>query len=460
MTGIPSSKRPVDVAVVGAGPSGMYVAQALTEQDRHPVRVDVMDRLPTPYGLIRYGVAPDHVRMKAVAKALARTFDDPRVRFLGDVEVGRSLSAQDLRQYYDAVVYCTGASAERTLGIPGEELAGSISAGQLVSWYNGHPDASLPHALQSSTAVVVGAGNVALDIARMLLLPAEVLRASDVPVQVLRVFEGSAVREVHVVARRGPEHVKFTPKELRDVGKMGGVDVVVDEADVHDADDGAAHPSQSRTAVFREWASRETSGGGRRVVLHFWTTPVELLGPDRVRAVVLRQARESQHHVLEAGLVVRCIGYLPTPPAGLPFDAERGCVPHLAGRVLEPTGGVRAREYVAGWLKRGPSGVIGTNKPDAEETVASLLDDLDRSVAGPARTAGTVDDLIARRGITVVSYDGWLAIDRAETEEGQLDGRGRVKIADWQRLREASARSGSPVAGRATHVSATEPTTR
>ncbi|SCG77908.1 FAD-dependent oxidoreductase [Micromonospora inositola] len=434
---------PPRVAVVGAGPSGLYAAQALVEQDRLPVLVDVLDRLPTPYGLIRYGVAPDHVRMKAVANTLRRTLEDPRVRFLGDVEVGRDVSAEELRAHYDAVVYCTGAAAERTLGIPGEDLPGSMSAGELVSWYSGHPDAVALDALRARTAVVVGAGNVALDVARMLLQSPEVLRPTDVPLDVLRVFEASAVRDVHILVRRGPEHVRFTPKELRDLGRVEDVDWFVDPSDL-DRLRGAAHPSLSTAAVLCELAAREPTGASRRAFLHFWTSPVELSGTGKVDAVTVARTRpgapaggDGRPDLLPAGLVVRCVGYVAAPPVGLPFDPLRACVPNDAGRVIGPAVGIRPGEYVAGWLKRGPSGVIGTNKPDAEETVESVLDDLSRrAAASPTRR---LDDLLRERGVNAVTYAGWLAIDGAEAVEGRPDGRGRVKIPDWRRLRENAA---------------------
>ncbi len=433
------------VAVVGSGPSGIYAAESLLKARPGEVRVDVFDRLPAPFGLVRYGVAPDHPKIKSITKALHRTFEDPAIRFLGDVEVGVAPTVEQLRAHYDAVVYAFGAARDRRLEVPGEDLPGSLSAVEFVAWYSGHPDAALDAALlRAESAVVVGAGNVALDVARLLVRSTEDLARTDLPTHVLDVLAASDVRDVHLLARRGPAQVKFTTKELRELGEVSGVDVLVEAADLELDPVSAALAETEReaarnVAVLREYAHRPPSGAERRLHLHFWRAPVEVCGPLRVTGVRcdqtaldpdgrLRVVRPTA--VLPAQLVLRSVGYRGAALPGVPLDPDRGVIPNEGGRVLRD-GAVSPGEYVAGWIKRGPTGVIGTNRSDAAETVRALLADLPEGRG----VDGEVPGLPAE---TLVDWDGWLAIDAAEERAGEPYARGRVKLAHWAELRAAA----------------------
>ncbi|MBC3191262.1 FAD-dependent oxidoreductase [Pseudonocardia sp. C8] len=449
----PHSPRPYRVAVIGSGPSGLYTAEALLEGDPG-VHVDVVDRLPAPYGLVRYGVAPDHLKMKSVVRALVATFDDPeRVRFLGNVHVGEGgIPHEALREHYHAVVHATGSTHDRSLGIPGEDLAGSVGSGAFVSWYCGHPDATgAGPALDRPGAVVVGAGNVALDVARMLARPAEDLAATDLHDAVLDRFRDSAVERVDVLIRRGPQHARFTPAELRGLGRLDDVEVRVHDDGVLAA--GVEEPAERRMRqvvdTLTEWSAHPPGAGGRRRIdLRFLRSPVRLLGEGgRVRGVEVerneigpdgRVRGTGETEVIDAGLVVRAIGYTGEPIDGLPFDRSTGTVPHEAGRVLlggEPVRG----NYVTGWIKRGPTGVIGTNKVDGAETAASVLADLPR-LGTPPRPGG--DAVLARLreyGIDPVLWDDWQRLDAAEIALGERrGGTERVKIAERAAMLDAA----------------------
>ena len=431
------------VAVVGSGPAGVYAAEALTRY-AVDVRVDVLDSLPTPFGLVRYGVAPDHPVTQSIAGTLAAVLEQPQVRFLGNVRVGTDLTVAELRDHYDAVLVATGAAVDRRLSIPGEELTGSVSATSFVAWYAGSPDAP-PDAfrLDARQVVVVGAGNVAGDVARMLARTPAELAATDVPDHVLAAFAESQVEEVHLVARRGPAQARFTTRELRELGELADADVVVDPADLEPDDVSEADLQSSAAArrnldVLRRWAGQEAAGRSRRVHLHFFSRPVALTGDDRVAGVRIERTRfapdgtltgTGQERELPAQLVVRAVGYRSVPVPGLPFDDAAGVVPHDAGRVHR--GGVpEVGTYVAGWAKRGPTGVIGTNKHDARETVRTLLADVPSLTRAPVRDPDALPQLLAGRGVQVVTWDGWLAIARAEARRGEAQGRARTKISD------------------------------
>ncbi|GAB2964853.1 FAD-dependent oxidoreductase [Streptomyces heilongjiangensis] len=443
------------VAVVGSGPSGCYTAQSLVQ--RNPgVLVDVLDRLPCPYGLVRYGVAPDHEKIKSLQDNLRAVLEDERVRFLGGVQVGPGgVPVARLRELYHAVVYCVGAATDRRLGIPGEELRGSWSATEFVSWYSAHPDAvagGFVHGARS--AVVIGVGNVAVDVTRMLARGPAELGPTDMPQSALASLASSQVSRVHMVGRRGPSAARFTTKELRELGTLPDTQVTVNpaelEMDPHYVDPSALPAAQRRNIeVLRGWATAPAPGGRHRVRLRFFLRPVELLADgDRVCGVRLERTRPDgrgglvgtgRYEEIEAQLVLRSVGYRGVALDGLPFDAERGTVPHAAGRVLRE--GVAAPgEYVAGWIKRGPTGVIGTNRPCAKETVTSLLAD------APVLLRRTVpaDPLAALRaeGVRPVEWSGWQAIERAEADLGASLGRGVVKLPDWESLLTA-ARGGA-----------------
>ncbi|QNS07706.1 ferredoxin--NADP reductase domain-containing protein [Streptomyces xanthii] len=439
-------------AVVGSGPSGVYTAQSLVRQDIVPgVRVDVLDRLPCPYGLVRYGVAPDHEKIKSLQNNLRSVLEDEHVRFLGGVEVGPALPPERLLELYHGVVYCVGAASARRLGVPGEDLPGSWSATDFVAWYSAHPDAwDSGFVRDVRAAVTIGVGNVAVDVTRMLARGLAELSPTDMPQEPLGALAASEVRDVFMVGRRGPSQARFTTKELRELGTLPDTEVVVDERELA-LDPAYADPSAQPAAVrrnieaLREWAARASTGAGRRIHLRFFLRPEEITGRDgRVAGVRFERTRPEAdgmvrgtgtYEEIPAQLVLRSVGYRGMPPDGLPFDPVRGTVPHAGGRVLR--GGRPAPgEYVAGWIKRGPTGVIGTNRPCAKETVTSLLADAPALVGRPL-PGDPLDGLLAA-GLHPVDWAGWQAIERAETDLGRTLGRGTVKIPDWTGLLNAA----------------------
>jgi ferredoxin/flavodoxin---NADP+ reductase len=430
------------VAVVGSGPAGIYAAAALTRSDG--VTVDVLDRLPAPYGLVRYGVAPDHVKMKSVDVALRKVLEQPSVRFLGNVDVGLDVTLDELRRHYDAVIFATGAAVDRRLDVPGEDLTGSFSATDFVAWYSGHPDAELDRfALNARRVVVIGVGNVAVDVARVLSKTAAELSPTDVPGHVLEVLEASAVEEVIMVGRRGPAQAKFTTKELRELGELANADVLVDPAELELDEPTEAMVQADGTLrrnleVLRDWAGRMPEGRPRRLRLRFWLRPVEVLGVDAVSGVRFersllvdggRLVGTGDTTDLPADMVLRSVGYRGLPLPGLPFDERASVVPHDRGRVLTE-GGPLPGVYVAGWVKRGPIGVIGTNKSDATDTVAALLADAPDLPRARERDPDALPALLLDRGVRAVEWAGWEAIDAAERDLGAARGCPRVKIAD------------------------------
>lgn len=447
-------ERPVRVAVVGAGPSGMYAADALASGLGDAVDIDIIDRLPVPFGLVRYGVAPDHLSIRSVRDTLDGLLDSARMRFLGNVEVGRDLDLADLHRFYDAIVWTYGASADRQLGIPGEELDGSVAATDLVAWYTGHPDADrerferlIPRA---QSVIVVGVGNVAVDVARILAKTPEELEHTDMPQHVLDTLAASAVRDIHILGRRGPAQATFTTKELRELGELRDAEIVLDPADLAVDEASAALIASDRAvarnmAVMEEWATREPAGTSRRVHLHFLARPVAIEGDGRVeRLVVERTALDGTGRVsgtgelttIPADLVVRSVGYRGLPIGDLPFDDASGTIVSDGGRV-------RDGEYVAGWIRRGPSGIIGTNKKCAVGAVASLLEDVegDRLPRATEPERAAVDAHLASRGVTPVSTQGWRAIDAAERALGAAHGKDRMTLHEWTAMLRVAADS-------------------
>ncbi|HVU74471.1 MAG TPA: FAD-dependent oxidoreductase [Mycobacteriales bacterium] len=441
----PTAENPLRVAVVGAGPAGIYTADALSAQTDVPVVVDVLDRLPTPYGLVRYGVAPDHLKMKNVAAALHKVLERPGVRFLGNVEVGQDVHTADLDQRYDAIVWSYGASTDRRLGIEGEDLAGSTSATEFVNWYCGHPDSPLESYLLDATAVaVVGVGNVAVDVARILAKTADDLLVTDVHDEALGVLAQSHITDIHVLGRRGPVQAKWTTKELRELGELANADVVVraDEVvlDAASERDVAEHKDLARNLeVIKGWVDKPLEGKPRRIHLRFLVRPVGILGTDRVEGVTLERMQldgnggvtgTGETEVLPVQMVFRSVGYQGRPLVELPFDERSATVPNDAGRVLSD-GAPQRGHYVAGWIKRGPTGVIGTNRSDASETVTSMLADVESgalAVTASDRDPDSLARLVHERGGEVVTWDGWLRIDAAEIDKGTQASRTRVKI--------------------------------
>ncbi len=450
------SERPLRVAVVGSGPAGFYAAGALLTAG---AEVDLIERLPTPWGLVRLGVAPDHPNIKAVSRAFEKIAAQPGFRFLGNVEVGRDLTHEDLAGLYDAVIYSFGAAADRRLGIPGEELRGSWAATELVAWYNAHPDyEQLDIDLRAKRVAVVGNGNVALDVARMLALTEAELAPTDTTDAAIAAIRDSGIEEIVVLGRRGPVQAAWTPPELAELGEMEGADVIVDRADLgldpvsEEELEASDHIRKRNMEVLREFASKEPAGKPRRIVLRFRVSPVAILGDERVEAVEIvrtelvpdgrgsvRAQATDERETLSCELVFRSVGYRGLPCPGLPFDEESGTMPNEGGRVRGDDGEPLAGVYCAGWIKRGPTGVIGTNKKDATETVEAVLADAEAGlIGGRAAAAEAVDALLAERGVEAVVYEGWQAIDAAERARGEPQGRPRVKLTSWDDLLEAA----------------------
>jgi len=402
------------IAVVGSGPAGIYAAEALA---RNPdTMIDVLDRLEQPFGLVRYGVAPDHPKIKSIAASLQQVVEDPAVRFLGGVGVGTALTLTELHRHYDAVIFAYGSAVGRRLGVPGDDLPGSFAASDFVAWYCGHPDAPIDaFTLAARSVAVVGVGNVALDVARMLAKSDAELREVDLPDHVRRVLAANAVEDVHLIGRRGPLQARFTTKELRELGEVANADVIVDPDELKggEPDTGEAAPVARRNLdVLREWAERSPQGRLRRIHVRFWWQPLKVVGTAAVAGLDLERTRLEPDGVLtgtgetttvEAHMVLASVGYRGLPLPGLPFDSERGVVPNIDGRVLRD-GQVVPGEYVAGWIKRGPTGIIGTNKRDARETVQALLSDAPTLPRAPVRDPGVLPAELAERGVRLTSW--------------------------------------------------------
>jgi ferredoxin--NADP+ reductase len=448
ITGAPEC--PVRVAVVGAGPAGFFVADALLRRESPCFEVDLIERLPTPFGLVRAGVAPDHQKIKSVTRTFERTAQSRRFRFLGNVEVGRDVSPAELAAHYDQVVYAMGSSTDRRLGIPGEELAGSHSGTAFVGWYNAHPDfRDFPFRLDAERAVVVGVGNVALDIARVLLRSPAELAKTDIAGHALEVLRGSRVREVVLLSRRGPAQAAFTPGELQDIAELEGVRVAVDaaavEGDLAQAE-GLAAGSRKNLESLLALARAEPRAAERTLRLRFCASPIELLGApsQRVRAVRIEEnelVRDAQGvkargtgrvEELAAGLVFRSIGYFGVPLAGIPFDTKAGIVPNRDGRVTAaPDGDVLPATYAAGWIRRGPQGVIGTNKADGQAVAEKMVEDVPllNSARRLEKSRAAVDALLASRRVRVATFADWTLLDSMEIASGQTRDKVREKFS-------------------------------
>jgi ferredoxin/flavodoxin---NADP+ reductase len=420
----------------------------------------MIERLPTPWGLVRLGVAPDHPKLKTVSRAFERIALKPGFRFFGNVEVGRDLSPGDLTLLYDAVVYAFGAQTDRRLGIPGEDLPGSWSATELVAWYNGHPDfQEIVFDLNVERAVVIGNGNVALDVARMLALTPEELAPTDTTDPAIEAIGTSSIREIVVVGRRGPAQASWTTQELKELGELAGADVVVDptELELDSASEASLEHdtnSQRNVEVLRGFAAREPTGKLVTVRLRFLASPVAIHGDGRVQSVELVRNRleeqggrlvavpTDEHETVECGLVFRSVGYRGVGLPELPFDERRGTIRNERGRVVDADGDHVAATYCAGWIKRGPTGIIGTNKKDATETVAQLLEDVDEGRVSHREevTADAIETLLEEREVQAVMYPGWTSIDEHERAAGEKLGRPRVKLRTWDELLEAAER--------------------
>ena len=439
------------LAIVGAGPAGIYAADILLKHERSfEVSIDLFDHLPAPYGLVRYGVAPDHPRIKGIITALREVLDRGDIRLFGNVRFGTDLTLDDLKRHYHAVVFATGAVRDADLDIPGIELPGSYGAADFVSWYDGHPDVPREWPLTARSAAVIGNGNVALDVARMLAKHVEDLMPTEIPANVEAGLRANPVTDVHVFGRRGPMQVKFTPLELRELGELRDVDMVVDEEDF-DYDPAARAAIESNKQimvidrVFRAWRTEPQTGSSRRLHLHFWSRPVELVpGPDGAVAAIRveRTAPDGaggargtgEIRELPVQAVYRAVGYFGSPLPGVPYDERRGVIPNHEGRVLGDDGEVVPGVYATGWIKRGPVGLIGHTKSDAMETIGHLVRDQADwwSPAEPDEDAVTA--LLESRGVLWTDLDGWHRLDAHEVELGARSGRARIKVVPREEM--------------------------
>ena len=476
-------ESPLRVAIVGSGPAGFYAAGTLLKDKELAVQVDMFDSLPTPWGLVRAGVAPDHPNIKAVSRVFEKTATNPDYHFYGNVEIGRDLDHDDLVRHYHAVVYACGAQTDRQMGIPGEDLPGSWAATEFVAWYNGHPDyRHLEFDLSHERAVVIGNGNVAMDCARMLALTHEELATTDVADYALEALKHSRVREIVICGRRGPAQAAFTNPELLEMGELTEADVIVDPAEV-ELDEASAESiagegdltARKNVEILAEYSQREPAGRPKRVQFRFLVSPTEIRGGDRVEEIELvhnelyipedggaiRPGPTDRHETLECGLVLRSIGYRGIPLPGVPFDDRNAVIPNEQGRVLDGADGdVVPGEYCVGWIKRGPTGVIGTNKKDAQESMELLLEDAreGRTLEPEQSDRSAFEALLAERRPDHVSYAGWESIDRLERSLGEPHGRPRVKICSREELLEAAlGDSQEPDGGEAEVASPTAP---
>lgn len=435
--------RSLRVAIVGAGPAGIYAADLLDKSDAE-VSVDLFERMPAPFGLIRYGVAPDHPRIKGIVTALHKVLDKPGIRLLGNVDYGTDVKLDDLREFYDAVIFATGATSDRALEIPGADLPGSFGAADFVSWYDGHPDVPRTWPLEATGVAVLGVGNVALDVARILAKTADELLTTDIPPNVYEGLKASPVTDVHVFGRRGPAQAKFTPLELRELDHSPNVEVIVYPEDI-EFDEGSIAALRSSKQVdmvvktLQEWAIRDHGDRPKRLHLHFFHSPAEVLGEDRVTGLrTERTELTGDGNVRGTGefvdwdvqAVYRAVGYLSSPLTEIPFDHSTGTVPNAGGRVLDIGEDHVPGVYVTGWIKRGPVGLIGHTKGDAAETVANLLADAD-SLERPKHTdPDAILGFLAERGIPFTTWEGWGRLDAHERSLGEPHGRERIKVVE------------------------------
>jgi ferredoxin/flavodoxin---NADP+ reductase len=446
-----TTARPLRIAIIGAGPAGFYAAETLLKQRAIVLTIDIFNRFPTPFGLVRDGVAPDHQSIKAVIRVFDKILADPRVRFFGNVTYGVDIHHKELKQFYDQIIYAVGAQADRRMGIPGEDLPNSYPAISFVGWYNGHPDyRDLPIDLSCERAVVVGNGNVAMDVTRILVMSPHTLQKTDIAGHALEKLRESKIREVVVLGRRGAAQASFTTPEIKELGKLEGVDVIVDPQNIELDPASQAELEEDRTAkanleYLHEYAARTEQTAPRRITLRFLASPVEIVGMNgRIAALKieqnelvvdsnggLRSKGTGKYEIIEAGLVLRSIGYRSVPIESVPFDYATSTINNIAGQVVHPnTGEVVTGEYVVGWAKRGPTGLIGNNKPDSAATVQAMLADLPilAGISDDHRELSRVEAFLRERGIDCVTYQDWKTLDQYEIACGTRQERPRVKV--------------------------------
>jgi ferredoxin/flavodoxin---NADP+ reductase len=446
MSTLGSEQNPLRVAIVGSGPSGFYATEALIKSGK-TVRIDMLERLPVPFGLVRSGVAPDHPKLKQAILVYDKIARSAEFRFLANVTVGHDVTIDELRAHYHAVLFTCGAETDRRLGVPGEDLAGSHTATEFVGWYNGHPDyRERVFDLSQEVAVIIGQGNVAADVARILAKTVDELKHTDIAGHALEALAENRVREIHVIGRRGPAQAKFTNRELRELGELDDCDAVAEARDLELNPESLAEiadknnvVSAKNVEIFRSFTA-SPSGKARRLVYHFLKSPVRLLGEGRLQGLVLERNRlqgaafqqaargNGETEELPCGILFRSIGYKGVPMAGVPFDEQSGVIPNRSGRVQDANGSVVPQVYCAGWIKRGPTGIIGTNRACSVDTVGSLLADLPNLDATPRTGADALYPLLETRGVRVLSYPEWLKLDTAEVERGKPKGKPREKF--------------------------------
>jgi len=455
-----TTTQPLRVAVVGSGPAAFYAVEYLFRQVGLNVEVDMFERLPTPFGLVRGGVAPDHQKIKTVTKAYDQIAADPRFRFYGNVEFGRHVTLADLREHYHQIVYATGAQTDRRMGIPGEDLRNSHAATEFVAWYNGHPDyRHLQFDLSQERAAVVGVGNVAIDVARILCRTPDELRTTDIADYALEALSHSHVKEVYLLGRRGPAQAAFSNPEIKEVGEMAGAEPVVlpaeaelDELSKASVASSADRSLRKKVEILQGYAVRQSTSKARKLHIRFLVSPVELIGDESGQVVKMKLVKNvlvasetgtlnakatDQFEELPVGLVFRSVGYRGVPLPDVPFYERWGVILNEQGRVLDPEAKQpRVGEYTTGWIKRGPSGVIGTNKPDAVETVTCMLEDLTQAhVLHPVQPeARCVEDLMRQRQPHYFSYADWQRLDEMEVARGKAQGRPRVKFISVEEM--------------------------
>lgn len=457
MSSLGSIERPLRVCIVGSGPAGFYAAEALLTAPIK-VKVEVFDHLPAPYGLVRYGVAPDHLKIKNVIKIYEKTAAHEAFSFLGNVTVGRDISVEELRQFYDAIIFACGAQTDRRLGIPGENLLGSYTATEFVAWYSGHPEyRERQFDLSHETAVVVGQGNVAMDVVRILCKTSEELKNTDITSYAWEALSKSKIKTVHLIGRRGPVQAAFTPAEMKEMGELLDCDPIVDPKDLElnpesqkELEDKNAAIRKKNLEILKEYAKRPASTKNRKFIVHFFKRPQELQGKARVEKVVLEKNKltgpvGAQQAVgtgateeIACGIFFRSVGYRGVPIAGVPFDEKKGIFPNVEGRITQNTKVVPGL-YAAGWIKRGPSGVIGTNKLDSEETVKNLLADLATLSACSQPDTQAVLNFLKSKNVKVINFADWKKIDAAEIARGKALGKPREKFVKIDEMLEVIA---------------------
>ncbi len=472
MSTIGTPDNPLKVAIIGSGPSGFYAAEHLLKQKDLAVQVDMFERLPTPFGLVRGGVAPDHQKIKSVTKVYERIAQKPNFRFFGHVEFGKDITRADVESLYHAVIYAVGAQTDRKLNIPGEDLPGSHPATEFVAWYNAHPDyRDLQFDLTQENVAVIGVGNVAMDVARILARTVDELRETDIADYALDALAQSRVTNIYILGRRGPAQAKFTNAEIKEFGEMADADVIVAPEEVeldplsqaYLASDQADKNAIRNVEILREYAQRQPDGKRRKVIFRFLVSPVEIIGDERVEAIKLvhnelyqddrgnlRPRATDRYETIPVGLVFRSVGYRGVPLPDVPFREDWGTIPNDKGRVLTAADGEVLRgHYVTGWIKRGPSGIIGTNKPDSVETVEQLLADRAAdALLQPSNTAAdAVIELLKSRGVRYVTFDDWKRLDELELKRGEAVGRPRLKFSSVEEMLAALDGETMPQAG-------------